>query len=434
MNKIVTIKKSYKDKILELNPHLLFLPLLIFYIVIILIFSKNLVGDGPRYIQFANNLLIGFYSPPMPNINFWNGPGYPIILVPFVGLELPFIFPKLLNGVFLYFSAVFFYKTFQLYIKNKSKIILYSVIIFGFYYLPFQYLPRLVTEIFTIFLISGFSYSFCYLYQKNNLKSCNLVIPVLFLSYLALTKIIFGYVILLGFVMSLILLLIKQKPKIKIFMLVNLFALLLCTPYLIYTYSLTNKFFYWGNSGGESLYWMSTPYEDECGSFGLYPMNGLYNEKDIIKIKESHHIKFFKKISGMTPVEKDEALRKKAISNIIKHPKKYFMNWLSNIGRMVFSYPFSHTRQTIKTYFTILPNMFVFVLTILFLFPTIKFRKKVPIEIRLLLIFIFIYLLCSSLLSAYRRQFYVTIPVIGLWLGYMISKLIIINHNFGDKM
>lgn len=62
------MEKSYKDKILGLNPYLLFLPLLFLYIAIVLIFSKDVFqGDEGRYIGFAKNLIQGFYSPPAPN-------------------------------------------------------------------------------------------------------------------------------------------------------------------------------------------------------------------------------------------------------------------------------------------------------------------------------------------------------------------------------
>lgn len=44
-------------------------------------------------------------------------------------------------------------------------------------------------------------------------------------------------------------------------------ALLICSPYLVYTYALTGKIFYWGNSGGLSLYWMSSPHPQEFGDW-----------------------------------------------------------------------------------------------------------------------------------------------------------------------
>ena len=74
-----------------------FLPLLIIILIVSIILSDNSVGSGDdgRYLSFANNLLNGFYSLPKPNINLWNGPGYPLYLVPFLALSIPIVFIKI---------------------------------------------------------------------------------------------------------------------------------------------------------------------------------------------------------------------------------------------------------------------------------------------------------------------------------------------------
>src|SRR5690348_11128528 len=67
------------------KPFLAFLPFLLLYAALILFLNNDaLFGDEGRYLQFAHNLLHGFYSPPPPDINLWNGPGFPVYLMPFV--------------------------------------------------------------------------------------------------------------------------------------------------------------------------------------------------------------------------------------------------------------------------------------------------------------------------------------------------------------
>src|SRR5690349_1086566 len=44
------------------------------------------VGDEWRYLYYADNLLHGFYSP-HDRVFLWNGPGYPLLLAPFVGID-----------------------------------------------------------------------------------------------------------------------------------------------------------------------------------------------------------------------------------------------------------------------------------------------------------------------------------------------------------
>ena len=92
------------------NPWLLFLPFLVLYIIFVLIFpTTGHQGDEERYLMFANNLVNGFYSPPAPDINLTNGPGWPIILMPFIALGLPLITITIANAFFYYLSIIFLF-------------------------------------------------------------------------------------------------------------------------------------------------------------------------------------------------------------------------------------------------------------------------------------------------------------------------------------
>ena len=55
--------------------------------------------------------------------------------------------------------------------------------------------------------------------------------------------------------------------------------------------------------------------------------------------------------------------------------------------------------------------------------------KKIPIELILLLLFIIIYLFGSSLLSAYRRMFYMTIPFWILFISYVFTNVMTIKFK-----
>ena len=68
----------------------LLLPLLIFYVSVSLIVAEdNLEGaDQIRYVRYAENLTSGYYAP-KDTLLLWNGPGYPILLTPFVWARIP---------------------------------------------------------------------------------------------------------------------------------------------------------------------------------------------------------------------------------------------------------------------------------------------------------------------------------------------------------
>lgn len=78
-------------------------------------------GDEGRHVQFAHNLCQGFYSPTDPwQINLWNGPGYPLVLVPFAALGLPRVWAKIADPCFLPGALLLLQKTLALYIPKKS--------------------------------------------------------------------------------------------------------------------------------------------------------------------------------------------------------------------------------------------------------------------------------------------------------------------------
>jgi hypothetical protein len=149
------------------------------------------------------------------------------------------------------------------------------------------------------------------------------------------------------------------------------------------------------------------------------------SKKKILKGKKpDNHYKFFKSIQGLPEIEKDIKQKNKAIENIRKDPIKFIMNWLSNIGRLLLNYPYSYTKQKLTTFFYILPNMFLIVLLILIIYPTILKIKYFPHEIIFSIIFFTIYFFGQSLLSAEVRHFSIVVPILFLWIVFVINNYI----------
>lgn len=398
-----------------------FSPFILLYTTIVFIASSDqLVGDESRYLMFAQNLIHGFYSPPAPDIDLWNGPGYPLILAPFVLLDPPIIYLRLLNVAFLYSSVIILYKTLSIYISHKRSMV--TAIIMGLYWMPYKTLPFILAETFTIFLISCIMYCVC-LYWQDQIYYRSIVIGLL-IGYLILTKVIFGYVILIFLLLYTILNIFNRRYYTKHIYIILLSSLLLNLPYLWYTYILTNKIVYWSNSGGMSLYWMSTPFEDELGDWQNTTFTTSISVEGVEQKFRENHKKDYDIILSYKGVERDDAFKDKALENISAYPLRYFKNWLANIGRMVFSYPSSYYNQRITTYYNIVPNMFIVVFIVISLTLTIGNPKKIPNPIKFLLFFFAIYLILSSLVSAYERMFYILIPIILLWIAVCVDKYI----------
>ena len=394
------------------------LPLLALYATIALLDrQREFVGDEGAYLRLATNLTHGYYSP-AGEVDLWWGPGYPIVLVPFVLLKTPWAIIKLLNAVLLFFAVVYFYQTIRFY--TSSKYLLAFSYLFGLYPPFVRYVGLMWTEILTVFLISAMSYHFCKLAQERNQAKTHSILAGIFLGYLALTKVFFGYVILAGLIIAGLVYLMNKSQVVKKAILVCAIALAACLPYLLYTYSLTGKVFYWGNSGGLSLYWMSTPYPGEYGDWQFI------EHVKVNKKSADNHLAFLNELDKLPSVERDDALKKAAIQNIVHHPVKFVENWFCNIGRLFFDYPYSYAEQTARTYFYLIPNMFIVVLGTLSIYPAWRRRRTTPEELHVLLAFAAIAFAGSSFLSAYARQFWVLTPIIDVFLIAVLVKAVVL--------
>jgi hypothetical protein len=405
----------------KINKYLLFAPFLLLYLLIIFFFNGSLKGDEERYLFFANNLCKGFYSPPPPYIYLDNGPGYPLLLALGLKLHLPILVMRLFNAAFLYLSIIFIFKTCNLYLDFKKSLIF--ALIFGVYYPFYQFLVILYSELISIFLITGFIY-FVHKRTENRPIFQSLILPAIFLGYLALTKVIFGYIITVSIIGLFIFYLIYRYAEIKRLLYIALLSLALCVPYLVYTYSLTHQILYWGGNK-DTLYWMSSPHKEELGDW--HPEDLRENEA-LIK----NHMQFIDSIQNFPYMLKNEAYTKKSIQNIKEHPERYIMNVFANAGRMFFNYPFSYNRHGNIWFVDVaymLVNMFfvvaLFIILLLFLF----YFKRTGIKTGYLLLFILVYFGASLLVSAEKRMFFPLVPIIMTTAAFYLSQFKIERIN-----
>ena len=276
-------------------------------------------------------------------------------------------------------------------------------------------LPSLNPEILTVLLVCGFMFHFCALFQEGHRYRLHLLATSMYLAYLALTKIFFGYVIAAILVLLLLWRLWHRPKTVRIAQGVFLLALLWCVPYLLYMYSATGKAFYWGTSVGSTLYWMSTPYAGEYGSW--------YSDRQVRDRPElAPHREFFAKLEGLTDVERDDAFRRQAVHNIANHPKEYARHWPANVGRLLFSYPFSFAAQSLTTYFYLAPNMFIVVLFLVSLIPAVLRPQAMPFELWFLLAFALLAFGGSTLVSDYDRQFSPLVEILCVWVALVFAR------------
>jgi hypothetical protein len=206
-------------------------------------------------------------------------------------------------------------------------------------------------------------------------------------------------------------------------------------PYLFYTYSITHKPLYWGNSGGMSLYWMATLDNDELGdwhaitAYDYFDSTKLSYTEKYFSYKEKYILQNHQSdINYIIGVERDDAYKQLAIQNIKAHPAKYLRNCISNISRLLFNFPFTYDVQSEKMFFRVLPQCLLLTMMLAaFILTLWNWQKGLKSEIKFCFIFIIIYLSASTMVSAYQRHFYIIVPMIIFWAAYIFEHTLIIK-------
>ena len=395
---------------------LTFLPLALLYIAIVFLFaSPELSGDEIRYMKYANNLSQGYFADPS-NIDIRNGPMYSVLLVPFAITEAPLWLPKLLNVVLLIGALMCMYLSLKKYTSHRVALI--SAYLMGLYPQSFKWVGRLYSDAFAFALICALIYFFiCWIHAKDKEWKWGILSAVAF-ALLALTKLIFAQVLTVCIILSIVGLLVFRTSIAWKALFAVLLAYVFCLPYLGYTYTLTDKFPLWGTNGGEQLYWMASPYEGELGN---WIDNASVLQKRIPELNPDHFA-FYNSVEGLSGMERNKAFVKKGVENLKAHPQIYLKHWIANLGRFFLNYPYSFKSQSLSTFAYLIPNMLVLLLSVLGAFVVFNTWRDVPIEFWLILLFICIYTGGSSLVHASTRYFWMIIPILTLWLGWIFGE------------
>jgi 4-amino-4-deoxy-L-arabinose transferase-like glycosyltransferase len=266
-----------------------------------------------------------------------------------------------------------------------------------------------------------------------------LIFSGIIIGYIALTKNIFGYVLMALIISAVILWLINRKTvNYRKCMVVLGVALITTMPYLAYSYSFSERVFYWGSLGGNNLYWMTTPYEEEYGTwFQAYvparsdSISEPYFLPGSGKSIRLNHQKDLEEIHKYKGIAQDDAWKRVSFRNIREHPGKYLQNCFSNIGRILFEMPHSYMIQRPGNLLRLPLNGIIVVLLLFLVIPTLINWRKIFFPIRFLLFFVLLYLGASTLACAESRMFTLVVPLWLLFIAYMLPKTVTIKSRFG---
>lgn len=312
--------------------------------------SERLVGDEWRYLWYARNILAGFYTP-RDNEMIWNGPGYPLILTPFLALDAPAIAPKLANAVFFALAIFLVHRTLLLYCSRARATL--GGMVLGLSPMPYQFLHLVFTESISVMLVAATAYFFCASRRKRG--HAHAVTAGVCLGALILVKVSFGPSTLFALAVAAALYALRRRTRTVERALVTCsVAFALCIPWLWYTHDVSGKWLYWSSGGGSLLYWMTSPYPEELGDW--FHHNHVKN----VPFLNAHHAAVFEKLKGdpssvagtdlerMMPgvgrlcsVASDAEMWRIGFRQLLAHPLLYLRNWGFNVTRLFFNFPYT---------------------------------------------------------------------------------------------
>ena len=189
----------------------------------------------------------------------------------------------------------------------------------------------------------------------------------------------------------------------------------LCVPWLAYTHSRTGEWLCWSTNGGELLYWATSTKPGENGHW--------FSEEESQKLPElvaNGHRDFYKANYYLPVLEREAALKARAMQNIRENPAGVLWNWSCNQSRLLFGFPRSHLPVEWGSWLLLGING-VLVAWVSFVgWQAWSQKAQVPAELIVLAVLTTVYLGGSGLLPGLPRYTVVIWP----WVGLVAASLV----------
>ncbi len=388
--------------------------------------GEPLIGDEARYKSYAENLLAGGYAQPETGL-IENGPGYPLYLAPFLaaGLDGPALrftqIPLVLIALAYLFALVAR--------LSDRRTAAWAAAALASYPPLWLLSGDLLSEPLAIALWLGFAFHFLRWQSGSAAAARDPWLAAALLGGFVLTKVAYGYVVLAVLVL---LVMARAVPAIRQAVAeahapewVFAGALAVCAPYLAYTYQLTDQLFYWGTNGGDVLYWMTV---DGPGLSGTWlPIETVREHEDLRR----DHLTFLEAMAALPAIEADRRFKARVVENLRTNPTAYAKNWVGNVSRLLFNYPWSRRGQSIRTLGYVLPNAALLMAFGASFVAAWRNRSSVPAGLLVLLGMFALGTASHSLMSSTGRLFVVCVPFLILWVAFTAHHFVRVEIRRG---
>jgi 4-amino-4-deoxy-L-arabinose transferase-like glycosyltransferase len=392
---------------------LLLVPLLVLYLAAWAFFPER-PDDEASYVTLAERLADGSYvtgdddalldaRPGSPDL--WFGPGLPGLLAPLALVDAP-VWAMRLTGPLLLFGGVLMFSVLAR-ATWGTRVGLVSAYILGLY-LPFLgLLSNLHSEVLAVFFVCAAMVGLARHVRSGGLWW--LALASVALAGLSLTRVAYGWVLTLVLVLFLLAWLIRRRRAAGRVAAAVGIALLLCLPWLAYTYAETDRPFVWGNSGSLSLYWMASPYAGDQGDW--HQAHLVFSDPAL----EAHR-EFFESLRGRSLAEQNAEIEREAISNIAHNPGAYLGNVLANVSRMLVNAPYSRVDWQWNDLFYAVPNVLLLVAAVFAAVVLVPRRRALPPETVPFAVFAAVAFGLHALVASYPRMLAPIVPPV-VWLA-----------------
>ena len=274
-------------------------------------------------------------------------------------------------------------------------------------YLPFLGLvSNLHSEVLAVFLVCAAMLGLARYVRAGGFRWLALASGAL--AGLSLTRVAYGWVLTLVLVLFVLAWLVRRRRADGRVAAVLGIALILCLPWLAYTYAKTDRPLVWGNSGSLSLYWMASPYEGDHGDW--HQAHLVFTDSAL-----QPHRAFFASLRGRSLAEQNTEIEREALRNIADHPEAYIGNVLANVSRMLVNAPYSRVGWQTNDLFYAVPNLLLLAAAVVAGVVLVRRRRTLPPETAPFAVLAAVPFGLHALVASYPRMLAPIVPLV-VWL------------------
>ena len=301
--------------------------------------AAHSVSDEAAYLTYAHNLLRGAYAvagQQREGLYLWHSPALPLLIAPLVWIKLPIELIRLIGPVCLVGSGLLVTTILRRFVRPRVAIAAGLLLCV---YPPFwRLLPQLFAEPPALLLsLAGFE---ALIRARERRRRGWAIVAGLAFGLTIMFREEYGYLA-TGVLVLAVLALARPRwrPAARPIAVSAAVALVVCVPWLAYTYSKTHVPFYWTAASGESLYWMSTSSPGETGSW--QQAGAVLTDPHL-----AGHRALFRHLLTLPQLQANRELTRVALDNVVQHPGAYLGHVVDNGERIFLGIPFSFQNST----------------------------------------------------------------------------------------